>query len=91
MLLAPVALFFRVVYLAVLAMQVYALVDAAITPTATFAAAGKLSKNAWLAILAVSLVITQFVSVLSLFGLAGIVATIVYFVDVRPALRRLRS
>jgi uncharacterized membrane protein len=91
MLLAPLGLFFRLLYLAALGFQVYALVDAAITPAATFVAAGKLTKNAWLAILAVALIMTQFVSILSIFGLAGAVATLVYFVDVRPALRSLRG
>ncbi len=91
MLFGPLALFWRLVYLALLGLQVYALVDAAITPAATFPAAGKLTKNIWLAILAVALVITQFVSPLNLLGIAAAVATIVYFVDVRPALRHLRG
>jgi len=37
----------------------------------------------------VSLVIGQAVSFFSFFGLAALIATIVYFVDVRPALRAL--
>jgi len=80
-----------IVRLAVLGVQVYALVDAAIRPAAAYAAAGKLAKQAWVAILAVSLLLGQLVSLINPIGLAVVVATIVYFVDVRPALRNLGS
>lgn len=82
---APLLFF---VYLAVLAVQVYALVDAAIRPAGAYVAAGKLTKPAWVTILATALVIAQLRGFLGMFGLAAIVATIVYYVDVRPALRR---
>ncbi|HXR42551.1 MAG TPA: DUF2516 family protein [Acidothermaceae bacterium] len=83
-----VGLFFKLVWLAILAVQVYALVDAAVRPPAAYAAAGKLTKQAWVSILAVALVVGQLLSLFSALGLAAVVATIVYFVDVRPALRR---
>jgi hypothetical protein len=83
-----VGLFFKLVWLAILAVQVYALVDAAVRPPAAYAAAGKLTKQAWVSILAVALVVGQLLSLFSALGLAALVATIVYFVDVRPALRR---
>ena len=83
-----VGLFFKLVWLAILAVQVYALVDAAVRPPAAYAAAGKLTKQAWVSILAVALVVGQLLSLFSVLGLAAVVATIVYFVDVRPALRR---
>lgn len=79
----------RLVWLAVLGVQVYALVDAAVRPASAYLAAGKLTKQAWVTILAVCLVIGLGVFPYSMFGLAVIIATIVYFVDVRPALRRL--
>lgn len=82
-------MFFLLVRLAILGIQVYALVDAAVRPAPAYAAAGKLTKQAWVAILAVSLVVGQLLSLVSMLGLAAVVATIVYFVDVRPALRRL--
>lgn len=82
-------LIYRLVWLAILGVQVYALVDAAVRPAAAYAAAGKLNKQAWVAILAVCLVVGQLLSLVSMLGLAAVVATIVYFVDVRPALRRL--
>jgi len=83
-----VGLFFKLVWLAILAVQVYALVDAAVRPPAAYAAAGKLTKQAWVSILAVALVVGQLLSLFSVLGLAAVVATIVYLVDVRPALRR---
>jgi hypothetical protein len=79
----------QLVWLASLGIQVYALVDAAIRPAAAYEAAGKLTKGAWVAILAVCLVVGLAIGWYSMFGLAAIVATLVYFVDVRPALRRL--
>jgi hypothetical protein len=83
------SLFWRLVWLAVLGVQVYALVDAAVRPAAAFVAAGRLTKPAWVAILAVSLVVGQALGLISPLGLVAVVATIVYFVDVRPALRAL--
>jgi hypothetical protein len=75
------------IWLAALAFQVFALADAIIRPSRAYVAAGKLTKPAWVAILAVSLIAVQVIGVLGIFGLAAAVATIVYFVDVRPALR----
>jgi hypothetical protein len=80
--------FFLVLLLAALGLQVYALVDAAIRPAAAYVAASKLTKPVWVAILAVALVVVQMSGWFGPLGLAAIVATIVYFVDVRPALRR---
>lgn len=82
-------MFWLLVWLAALGVQVYALVDAAVRPAAAYLAAGKLTKQAWVAILVVSLVVGQVLSLFSPLGLAAVVATIVYFVDVRPALRAL--
>lgn len=73
--------------LAVLAVCLYALVDAVRRPASAFAAAGKLTKNKWVAILGVA-------SLISFAGLGGLgliiislVAGAVYLTDVRPALR----
>jgi len=87
--LAASTVLWRLVGLAVLAVQVYALVDAAVRPAAAYEAASRWTKTGWVALLAISLVIGQAMSFFSLFGLAALVATIVYFVDVRPALQRL--
>ena len=80
----------NVILLAALAIQVWALVDALIHPAGAYLAAGKLTKQAWLAILAVALVVVLLSGWFGSLGLAAIIATIVYFVDVRPALRRVR-
>jgi len=73
--------------LAVLALCVYALVDAARRPADAFAAAGKLTKTKWVAILGVA----SLVSFATAGGLGLIiiplVAAGVYLADVRPALR----
>jgi len=91
-----------VVVLSVLAfgMEVYALVDAARTRGDAFAAAGKLTKQKWVAILAVAAALGFIVlpapvgagdSTLGLFGIAAVVAASVYLVDVRPAVRQIRG
>lgn len=80
----------NVILLAALVIQVWALVDALSHPAGAYLAAGKLTKQAWLAILGVALVVVLLSGWFGSLGLAAIIATIVYFVDVRPALRRVR-
>ncbi len=87
----PLTSVFGVILLIALVIQVYALVDASTCPASAYLAAGKLTKNAWVTILAVALVVVLMAGWFGPFGLAAIVATIVYFVDVRPALRRARG
>ena len=57
--------------------------------SAAYEAANRWTKTGWVTVLALSLVIGQALSLFSFIGLAALVATIVYFVDVRPALQRL--
>jgi len=80
----------NVVLLVALIIQVWAFVDALTHPAGAYLAAGKLTKQAWLAILGVALVVVLLSGWFGSLGLAAIIATIVYFVDVRPALRRMR-
>jgi predicted membrane metal-binding protein len=77
--------------LAILVLQGWALIDCVTRPAKAFEAAGKLSKPAWLAITAVALVLVFLFGVLSIFGLAAVVASIVYMVDVRPAVRAVQG
>ncbi|HUR51346.1 MAG TPA: DUF2516 family protein [Mycobacteriales bacterium] len=63
-------------------LKVWALVDCATRPAAAFPVHGKLSKVAWLVILALGLLLGWGIGLL---GLAAAVAAIVYLVDVRPA------
>ena len=88
-LLDPSNLLLFVLGLAALGLKLWALVDACTRPKQAYEVAGKLSKVAWVAILAVA-VLFGGTSVLGLFGLLGLVAAIVYLVDVRPAVRELR-
>jgi hypothetical protein len=84
--------FFNALHLALLALalfQVFAFVDAAIRPGAAYTAAGKLTKIAWLVILAIgALYDLKWGSVTSILTIAGTVAAILYTVDVRPAVRQ---
>jgi uncharacterized membrane protein YdjX (TVP38/TMEM64 family) len=84
--------FFSVLHLALFALalfQVYAFVDAAIRPARAYTAAGKLTKVAWMIILAIgALYDLKWGSVTSIITIAATVAAIVYMVDVRPAIRQ---
>ena len=70
--------------LGLLVLKVWALVDCATRPADAFELHGKLSKVAWLVILALAVLLGG-ASVLGLFGIAGTIAAIVYLVDVKPA------
>lgn len=86
----PANLLLTVLGLGTLALKLWALVDASTRPPAAYVAAGKLTKPAWVAILAVAAVLGFLSSPIDLFGLVGLVAAIVYLVDVRPAVRGMR-
>lgn len=75
--------------LGALVLKVWALADAIYRPSEAYAAAGKLTKPAWVAILAVALLITGS-DFMGLLGLVSVIAAIVYLVDVRPAVRALK-
>ncbi len=74
----------------VLALALWALVDAISRPASAFVAASKLNKPAWCGITALALVFAQLSRPLTLFWLLAAVASIVYLVDVRPAVRGLQ-
>jgi hypothetical protein len=77
-------------YWVVVALAGWALVDALIRPRTSYVAAGKLNKPAWGAITGLALVIAYFTAPLSFLWLPAVIASIVYLVDVRPALRGLK-
>ena len=54
-----------------------------------FTAIGTLPKGAWLAILAVCMVLTLLLGATGIFGLVGVAAALIYLLDVRPGLRDL--
>jgi len=73
-----------------LACEVFALVDALRHRPDAYVAAGKRTKNFWMILLLVAVVlgVVTLFNVLNLFGLIGFIAAAVYLADVRPALRQ---
>ncbi|MBV7696806.1 DUF2516 family protein [Streptomyces sp. TRM70350] len=67
----------------------FALIDAATRREDAYRAAGKQTKPFWLIILGLAFVVNLIFDILSLLPIIGLIATIVYMVDVRPALRGL--
>ncbi|GAB3071549.1 MULTISPECIES: DUF2516 family protein [Micromonospora] len=75
-----------------LVIQGVALVHALTQRGDGFAALGTLPKGGWIAILAVCLLLTLLgFGPISLFGLVGIAAGLIYLLDVRPGLRDLHD
>ncbi|HEY6932948.1 MAG TPA: DUF2516 family protein [Marmoricola sp.] len=68
-----------------LAVELWALVDAVIRPSQAYVAADKLTKPAWLVILGLAFACTLLLPMLFL-EIAAVVAACVYLLDVRPAL-----
>ncbi|MET9221289.1 DUF2516 family protein [Streptomyces sp. NPDC088197] len=67
----------------------FAFVDAAIRREDAYRAADKNTKAFWLIILGIAAVVMKLFSVLSFLPVIGLVAVIVYMVDVRPAVRQI--
>ena len=81
-----------VLLLFALVLEGVALVHAITQRSDAFAAIGTLPKGGWIAILAVCLLLTLLgFGVLSIFGLIGIAAGLIYWLDVRPGLRDLQD
>lgn len=80
---------FSLFYLAIFALTVWALIDAARRPAGAFIAAGKRTKQLWLIVLGVStgvsLIALPPLGALRFLALLAAVAAVVYLVDVRPA------
>ncbi|MEW2252747.1 DUF2516 family protein [Streptomyces sp. NPDC006975] len=87
MLMQGFAGFMWLLYLAMLAMAVVAFVMAAVFREDAYRAADKKNKGFWLIILGIAVAVNLLVPMLFL-QLAGLVASIVFFVDVRPALQQ---
>ena len=83
-------LVFFVLYWGVLALTLWAFVDALIRPASGFVAAGKLTKPGWAAITGLAALIIFWQGPMSFLGLPAVIAAIVYLVDVRPAVKGLR-
>jgi uncharacterized integral membrane protein len=75
----------RIVFFVLLAVKVFAFIDAATRRMDAFPAAGKMTKPAWLLILGLAVACDLLLGSLLLM-LAGTVAAFVYVLDARPAL-----
>ncbi|WTW96539.1 DUF2516 family protein [Streptomycetaceae bacterium NBC_01309] len=88
---ALLATFGSVTYLAAMALMLFkafCLVDALTRREDAYRAANKLKKVFWVAVLAVAVVWDFFFARLDgILSIAGLIAAIVYMVDVRPALK----
>ena len=84
------AMVFEVLYWGVLALILWAFVDALVRPAPAYVAAGKLTKPAWAAITGLAALVAFWFGPMSFLGLPAVIAGVVYLVDVRPALRGLR-
>ena len=77
------------VLLGVIVLKFVVLIDAAVRREDAYRAAGKMTKQGWLIILTIALAADLLVGgVTSILTIAGLVAAIVYWVDVRPALKQ---
>ncbi len=68
--------------------SLFAFVDSAIRREDAYRAADKQTKPFWLILLGIATAANLFLSVISFIPIIGLIATIVYMVDVRPALRQ---
>ncbi|MEK8144364.1 DUF2516 family protein [Streptomyces sp. M10(2022)] len=86
MLLAGFGTLIQLLFLAMLVLAVVALFFAATAREDAYRAAGKQKKSFWLIILGVTVVVNLVVPILFL-QIAGLVASIVFMVDVKPAIK----
>lgn len=80
-----------VIMLVVLCLAVFAFIDAALRREDAYRAADKKTKGFWLIILGLAVVVNVpfFGLSIVLLQIAGLIASIVYLVDVRPALKQI--
>ena len=74
--------------LALFVFSLFAFVDSAVRREDAYRAANKQSKPFWLIVLGLASVVSFLFGIMSLLPIVGLIATIVYMVDVRPALRQ---
>jgi hypothetical protein len=76
------------IWLALLGIKIFALVDSLRYSNNQYVSAGKRSRTLWLVLTALSLAFHLITGALDLPNIAGTIASIVYLVDVRPALQQ---
>ncbi len=74
--------------LGMLVFSAFAFVDSAIRREDAYRAADKKTKPFWLIILGLATLVNVLFGVMAFLPIIGLIATIVYMVDVRPALKR---
>jgi hypothetical protein len=85
--LQPLTTAFLVIHLAIFAVIVFALIDALRHKAPAYLAAGKLTKGQWSGILVAALLFSWF----GFLSILALIASLVYLLDVRPALRSIGS
>lgn len=80
-----------ILWLGAIGLAVFGLIDALRVPTDAFPYAGKRTKTLWLVILGVAAAVLLVAGPLNILGLAAVVASAVYLVDVRPAVKQYRG
>jgi hypothetical protein len=94
--LTPLMYFFLIVGFAAFVVEAWAFIDAITRPSQAFVAVGKLTKQLWLLITGVSVVVGLAFAVFgnpatSMLGVAAFVAAAVYLTDVRPKVKGFRK
>ena len=79
----PLGGIFILIYLVTLVLTIWALVDAAMRSPGAFVAAEKQTKQFWV----ILLIVAALAAYIRLFTFIAIIATLVYLLDVRPAVR----
>lgn len=67
--------------------QVFAFGHCLIQRTEAFPAAGKWTKPGWAVVTGLAIPLTWYLGTISIFGIAFLIASLVYLLDVRPAVR----
>ncbi|MGI8869884.1 MAG: DUF2516 family protein [Mycobacteriales bacterium] len=79
----------EIIQIGCLAVELWAFIDCTTRPADAFRAAEKLTKPGWLVITGLAAVVTFFAGTIGFFGIAAIIAALVYLADVRPAVREI--
>ncbi|UUU37127.1 DUF2516 family protein [Streptomyces sp. CA-210063] len=88
MLMTGFAGFLGLLKIVLMALAAFGLFDAAFRREDAFRAADKQTKVFWLIILGIALVVSYLFHLLSFLPIIGAIASIVYIVDVRPAVKQ---
>ncbi|MFD1661400.1 DUF2516 family protein [Streptomyces caeni] len=88
MLMLGFAGFLGLLKIVLMALAAFGLFDAVFRREDAFRAADKQNKVFWLIILGLALVVSYLFSLFSFLPIIGVIASIVYIVDVRPALKQ---